>query len=66
MTLYVADQLQSKSTIRNQNREMSSKEADDLYSDLPAQLQKAVDWSKRKLPPLAHSSPSQGTWLFTT
>ena len=39
----IADQLQSMSAIRNQNREMSSKEADDLYSDLPAQLQKAVD-----------------------
>ena len=44
----IADQLQSKATIRNRNKEMSSKEADDLYSHLPAQLQKAVDLAKEK------------------
>ena len=44
----IADQLQSKATIRNRNKEMSSKEADDLYSQLPAQLQKAVDLAKEK------------------
>ena len=45
---YDVDQLQSKATIKNQNKEMSSKEADDLYSHLPAQLQKAVDLAKEK------------------
>jgi len=44
----ITDQLQSKATIRNQNRELSSKEADNLYSHLPAQLQKAVDLAKEK------------------
>ena len=50
----IADQLQSKATIRNRNRELSSKEADDLYSHLPAQLQKAVYLAKEK---------SASTWL---
>lgn len=44
----IVNQLQSKATIRKQNREMSSKDADDLYSQLPAQLQKAVDLAKEK------------------
>ena len=44
----ITDQLQSKVTIKNQNKEMSSKEADALYSQLPVQLQKAVDLAKEK------------------
>ena len=44
----IADQLQSKATFRNQNKEMSSKEADNLYSHLPARLQKAMDLTKEK------------------
>lgn len=44
----IADQLQSKATIRNWNKESSSQEADDLYGQLPAQQQKAVDLAKEK------------------
>ena len=44
----IADQLQSKATFRNRNKEMSSKKADNLYSHLPARLQKAVDLTKEK------------------
>ena len=44
----IADQLQNKATISKRNKEMSTKEADDLYSHLPAQLQKAVDLAKEK------------------
>ena len=43
----IVDQLQSKATISKQNKkEMSSKEADDLHSQLPLQLQKAVELAK--------------------
>ena len=44
----IADQLQSKATIRNKNKETSAKEADDLYSHLPVQQQKAVELAKEK------------------
>ena len=44
----IADQLQSKATIRNKNKETSAKEADDLYSYLPVQQQKAVELAKEK------------------
>ena len=44
----IADQLQSKATITNKNKETSSKEADDLYSHLPVQQQKAVELAKEK------------------
>ena len=52
----IADQLQSKGTIRNENKETSSKEADDLYSHLPVQQQKAVELAKEK---------GASTWLTT-
>ena len=41
-------QLQSKASIRRQNDENNSKEAADLHSKLPLQLQKAVDLAKEK------------------
>ena len=41
-------QLQSKASIRRRNEEMCCKEADDLHSQLPPQLQKAVDLAQEK------------------
>ena len=44
----IADQLKSKATISKQNKEMSSKEADNLYNQLPLQLQKEMELANEK------------------
>ena len=44
----VAEQLQNKATISRLNRERSVREINDLYSQLPDSLQRAVDLAKEK------------------
>ena len=44
----ITDQLQKKATINRLNRGRSVREADDLYSQLPDSLQRAVNLAKEK------------------
>lgn len=44
----IAEQLHNKATTRRKNRERSVREADDLYSQLPDSLQRAVDLASER------------------